>query len=298
MRDLGPVPVSGALVLASVSGGKDSTAMALALKRAGVPFVPIFADTGWEHANTYQHIADLESHIGPVVKVQHVPELDPERLAMAVEVEAAMQRTAPSAFVRWCLRDRIFPSRMVRWCTRKLKMEPITAWLKENTDGPVLNTIGIRAQESAKRAAMPAVEPAPWNPQVTVWRPLLRWTLDDVIAEHHAAGVHPNPLYLNGSSRVGCWPCIMARKSEIALLAKDEARVAAIRLLEQFVSKLRAEKDDRPAAMFLSPFRNRPGGWQIDRIIKWATGNHQQRFPWPDESGCMRWGLCEASRRD
>jgi len=268
--------------------------MALALKRSGIPFVPIFADTGWEHRDTYIHLATVEERIGPIVRVENVPELDQDRLAMARDVEQRMGRQRPSAFVRWCLKDRIFPSRMIRWCTRRLKMDPITRWIREHTDGPVLNTIGIRAEESRKRADMVEQEPAPWAEGVTVWRPLLRWTLDDVIAEHHAAGLAPNPLYLNGSSRVGCWPCIMARKAEIALLAKDEDRLAAIRMLEGFVTDLRADKDERPAAMFLSPFRKRPGSWQIDRILKWATGHHQQAFPWPDDSGCMRWGLCEA----
>lgn len=292
MRKL-ELPDNHTNVIASVSGGKDSTAMALALKRSGIPFVPIFADTGWEHASTYDHISEIEEHIGPIVRVENVPDLDDERLQLAEEVEAAMGRDRPSSFVRWCLKDRIFPSRLMRWCTRQLKMRPISEWLKANTDGPVLNTIGIRAEESARRAKMPAIEQAPWNRNVTVWRPLLDWSMDDVVAEHHAAGVRPNPLYLLGSERVGCWPCIMAKKSQVALLAKDQQRLEAIRLLERFVTHLRSEIDEKPAGLFLSPFKNRPRGWQIDEILRWATGHHQQQFPWPDDSSCMRWGLCE-----
>lgn len=295
MKDLKRPDVPGVLV-ASVSGGKDSTAMALALKRAGIPFVSIFADTGWEHNGTYDHLEEVEAQIGPVVRVHHLPELDDQLLEMATSVEAVMERDRPSAFVRHCLRKKLFPSRMIRWCTRELKIKPITKWLKENVDGPVLNTIGIRADESARRAKMPPIEKAPWNDNVTVWRPLLDWTLDDVIAEHHAAGMRPNPLYLDGAHRVGCWPCIMCRKSELAMVSKDKARVDAIRLLEGYITELRKETDDRPASLFLSPFRNRPRPYQIDEMISWATGRHQQEFPWPDDSGCMRWGLCEASR--
>ena len=38
----------GVCVMASVSGGKDSTALMLALREADVPFRAVFADTGWE----------------------------------------------------------------------------------------------------------------------------------------------------------------------------------------------------------------------------------------------------------
>lgn len=36
-------------LVANVSGGKDSTAMALFLIDQGVDFEPVFCDTGWEH---------------------------------------------------------------------------------------------------------------------------------------------------------------------------------------------------------------------------------------------------------
>jgi len=35
-----------------------------------------------------------------------------------------------------------------------------------------------------------------------------------------AKGLRPNPLYLQGMSRVGCFPCINANKLEIAAIAK------------------------------------------------------------------------------
>jgi len=52
-----------------------------------------------------------------------------------------------------------------------------------------------------------------------VWSPLTRWTLDDVIAIHRHHDLRPNPLYLLGAARVGCWPCIFARKAELRLIA-------------------------------------------------------------------------------
>jgi 3'-phosphoadenosine 5'-phosphosulfate sulfotransferase (PAPS reductase)/FAD synthetase len=59
--------------IVSVSGGKDSTATLIhAMNR--VPheqIIPIFCDTGNEHAITYQYLDDLERHIGfPIVRLK------------------------------------------------------------------------------------------------------------------------------------------------------------------------------------------------------------------------------------
>ena len=48
-------------LVANVSGGKDSTAMALFLIDLGLDFEPIFCDTGWEHQDTYAYLDYLES---------------------------------------------------------------------------------------------------------------------------------------------------------------------------------------------------------------------------------------------
>ena len=41
------------------SGGKDSLAVCLFLKENNISFVPVFANTGWEHEQTYEYIKDL-----------------------------------------------------------------------------------------------------------------------------------------------------------------------------------------------------------------------------------------------
>lgn len=56
----------------------------------------------------------------------------------------------------------------------------------------------------------------------SVLRPIKKWSAQDVIDCILEAGQVPNPLYYKGFSRVGCFPCIMARKKEIELLTNDE----------------------------------------------------------------------------
>jgi 3'-phosphoadenosine 5'-phosphosulfate sulfotransferase (PAPS reductase)/FAD synthetase len=54
-----PAWLAGRPVFASLSGGKDSTALGLWLRKLGVPFTPVFLDTGWEHPATYEYIEQV-----------------------------------------------------------------------------------------------------------------------------------------------------------------------------------------------------------------------------------------------
>ena len=51
--------LNGRPLFASISGGKDSTALGLWLKDNGIKFTPVFIDTGWEHQATYDYIKDV-----------------------------------------------------------------------------------------------------------------------------------------------------------------------------------------------------------------------------------------------
>ncbi len=101
-----------------------------------------------------------------------------------------------------------------------------------------LNATGIRAEESAARAKMVEREPLtlPSGRVIEQWRPLLAWKFDDVVAIHHRHGVRPNPEYFDGAERVGCHPCIFARKDEVRRIAeRDPRRIEMIRRLEAVV---------------------------------------------------------------
>ena len=102
---------------------------------------------------------------------------------------------------------------------------------------------GIRGAESAKRANLDvecayfkeyfskeaknlyhkkAVKKWCETHDASVLRPIFKWSSQDVIDYILENGQQPNPLYKRGFARVGCFPCVMCRKSEIQLISKDE----------------------------------------------------------------------------
>jgi len=278
--------IDGRSVILSVSGGKDSTAMGLFLLDLGIPFRMVFLDTGWEHKLTYDYIkGPLTDKLGDIEIVK-----------------------GPLPMADLILKKGMFPSRVTRFCTQELKVKPIIKYLKGLEEEPI-NAVGIRAAESMRRAKMPAWE---WQKgyDCEVWRPILDWTLDQVIEIHKRHDIKPNPLYLLGASRVGCWPCIYARKKEISFISeKDPERIEKIRDLEAEVAENAraryAEKGEtfeslgykRPT-FFQS--RNGAGEWPIDKVVDWAKtahgGKQYELFSVdPDDTGCMRWGLCDNS---
>ena len=138
------------------------------------------------------------------------------------------------------MKRKSFPSRVARFCTGELKMQPMKNYLR-SLDEEVVNAVGVRAQESARRALYTEWEYSS-QMRTDVWRPILKWTEKEVINMHHRHNIRPNPLYLMGTSRVGCWPCIFSSKASLRVLAtEDPQRINDIRQLEfrQFCPRLR-----------------------------------------------------------
>ena len=284
--------------LASVSGGKDSTAMCLWLKEQGIEYRALHFDTGWEHPATVEYLRDvLPRYIGPIEVHSREPDLDDEREAYAVELEEMLGWRSP--FVRWTLKRGMFPSRTRRFCTQELKIFTVRDVMKAEHEAGRLpvNVVGIRAAESRARAKLPERELST-TLDCMVWRPLIAWTERDVIDIHHRHGVPPNPLYLRGSRRVGCWPCIMAGKTDLRAL--DEDRIRIIERLEAIVTSIA----DANRAMFQAKHSSMMEDGKyvpvpIRRMVEWgktARGgrelDRQQALPGFND-GCLRWGMCE-----
>lgn len=287
-----PEGFGDAIIIASVSGGKDSTAMILALREAGIEFRPVFADTGWEAAETYEYLGTLERLLGITI----------DRVGVPGGMRAKIQERAG------------FPARKQRWCTRELKVLPLRAYhdaVIEATDAETISAVGIRGEESTERAAMPAFAfDDRWNGYI--WRPMMKATIEEVLALHHRHGVPVNPLYLRGHSRVGCWPCVYANKGEIRLWAEhDPASVQEVAWLELECERLRAERNvEQPgrysheiASFFQSREAIRTNGKRtylsvhVDEVVRWSKtergGKQIALLREAPDSGCFRWGMCE-----
>jgi 3'-phosphoadenosine 5'-phosphosulfate sulfotransferase (PAPS reductase)/FAD synthetase len=276
-----PDQLAGLPLIVSMSGGKDSTATALALKEAGLTYTMVFADTGWEAAETYKHLDMLMREIGPI-----------DVVGVVGGMVAKIKHRAG------------FPARMQRWCTRELKIEPLRKFHEAVADDTV-SVVGVRAAESESRAKMPECEDDPqWGGWV--WRPLIRWTVEEVLAIHHRHGIEVNPLYKRGHNRVGCFPCVYSNKEDIRLVAEHAPeRIDLIRQLEAECVDQRRERNEVKPGRYAYPdeasfFQSREGDGRltnIDKVVEWSRTSHGgKQLPLiqpPPPGGCFKWGLCE-----
>ena len=268
--------VRGRRVIASVSGGKDSAAASLYLRDLGIEHERVFMDTGWEHQALYEYLrGPLTEALGPITEIR-----------AGKDFEALVRQKG------------LFPSRVMRFCTVELKVKPIQQYLNA-LEEDVVNVVGIRRAESRARSQMLEWE---WSDgfDCEVWRPLVTWSTEDVLAIHRRHGLEPNPLYAMGARRVGCWPCIHASKAEIALVARvDPGRIERIDQIEDDLNEAGAARDAALGRPFMrrSMFGyhggdNRHVPLPIAQAVEWANSKRGEWHPPGAGDGCARHGMC------
>lgn len=228
-------------IIVSFSGGKDSQACLIqACKEFGADKVTaIFCDTGWEHELTYKHIDDVTKQLGVKLEVLRNKNVD--------------------GFIGLCKRMHWFPDTQHRMCTVQLKIQPMIDYILEQNQNMIIIQ-GIRAAESASRSKLPcsadyfaeyfsdnkkqlyrktAVKQWCGLHYATVERPMIGMSAQEIINFILGNGQQPNPLYRRGASRVGCYPCIFARLSELKAMRKDEKYVQRLIRLENEINNLK-----------------------------------------------------------
>ena len=212
---------ANALFVVSHSGGKDSQAMLIELRRV-IPreqLLVIHADLpGEEWDGTEEHVRATSLGL-PVIVTR-----------------------AGKTYEEMVRRKRMFPSAQNRQCTSDLKRDPISkvvrAHLKANPQfgGRVVNCMGLRAQESASRA-----KAATWKLDKKqscghrvwhAWLPIHAMTEAQVFATIAGAGQKPLWVYAAGMRRASCQFCIMACKADLQRAAQlaPERYAARVRL--------------------------------------------------------------------
>ena len=123
-------------------------------------------------------------------------------------------------------------------------------------------------------------------------------------------GIPRNPLYDIGSTRVGCFPCINSRKSEIRAMAKwRPKRIDFIRSMEKWITE--RKKGSEVYSGFFAPstvtknFRSKRVVGEdgivhfvctIDDVVQWSQtsrGGKQYQMDFDEESACQIGGHCE-----
>lgn len=130
-------------------------------------------------------------------------------------------------------------------------------------------------------------------------RPILRWTVRDVFQAHELMGVKPNPLYLQGQSRVGCMPCINCGKEDLRQIAlRFPAEIERIAEWERLVSSVCRPRS--PVSFFHMGTQGHSGqDSTIHAVVEWARttrgGRQFSLLEQLDEpAACSSsYGLCE-----
>ncbi|HSW40665.1 MAG TPA: phosphoadenosine phosphosulfate reductase family protein [Acidobacteriota bacterium] len=194
----------------SLSGGKDSAALAVYMRDRVQDMEYIFHDTGKELPETYDYIARLQDILGRRI-VKTTPE-DP--------------------FDHWLsVYGDMLPSGHRRWCTKMLKLKPFETYVGE---GPVINYVGLRADEAR-------IGYISTKPNITAVYPFREDGLvrADIIRILEESGLGLPPYMDWGRSRSGCFFCFFQQKIEWVRLKRthpglyEEAKAYEVRSLER-----------------------------------------------------------------
>lgn len=176
-----------------LSGGKDSSALAIYMRDRVPEMEYFFCDTDKELAETYDYLSKLEQYLRkPIARLKY------DGLGFDQILK---------------LKNGYLPSPQARWCTEMLKIKPFEKFVG---DGPVFSYVGIRADELSRKGYIST------KPNITARFPFIEDGIrkEDVarILEQSGLGF---PEYYDWRSRSGCFFCFYQQRREwVGLLEK------------------------------------------------------------------------------
>ena len=167
-----------------LSGGKDSTAMAIFLKGKIENIEYVFTDTGAELPETYDYLDKIEAFLG-----QKIIRLNSDKT-----FDYLLKK-----------HGNYLPSPRARWCTAEMKIKAFEDFIG---DGMVESYVGIRADENREGYTSD-------KPNVTPRYPFKDFGIDlngvNKILQDSGIGL---PKYYEWRSRSGCYFCFFQRQVE------------------------------------------------------------------------------------
>ena len=171
--------------ICGISGGKDSSALAVYMRDKIPDMEYFFCDTGAELPETYEYLTRLEVILGkPITRLN-----------------------AQRGFDHWFEVFRgTLPSPQMRWCTKIMKIKPIEEWIG---DEPAISYVAIRADESNRKGYIST------KSNIQTRLPFVEDNIDyhQVLQILEDAGIGL-PTYYEWRTRSGCYFCFYQRKAE------------------------------------------------------------------------------------
>lgn len=169
----------------SLSGGKDSTALAIYMRDKVPEMEYVFCDTGEELPETYEYLDRLEAYLGKAIV-----RLNPDR---------------PFSHYLDVYRG-VLPDSRTRWCTRMLKIKPFEKYVGSED---AISYIAIRADETHRKGYIST------KPNLKAVYPFIEAGLikGDIfkLLDESGLGI---PEYYQWRSRSGCYFCFYQQRRE------------------------------------------------------------------------------------
>jgi hypothetical protein len=168
-----------------LSGGKDSTALAIFMRDKVPDMEYVFCDTDKELDETYEYLARVEAYLGK--KIVHL--------------------NAKAGFDHWLeVYGGYLPAPDMRWCTKMLKLRPFEEYVG---NGDVISYVGLRADENRKGYIST-------KPNIRAVYPYKEYGIDyaGVMKILEESGIGMPPYLKWGRTHSGCYFCFFQKPIE------------------------------------------------------------------------------------